>query len=130
MGVDAGGTLTDVCFFNQETGQLKVARASSTPADPSRAVINGVREILTRSSEPMPVVYFAHGSTVATNALIQKKGVKTGLITTDGFRDQLELGRAKRPHLYDLQIDKPVPLVKRNLRIKIRERILHDGRVE
>lgn len=130
VGVDAGGTFTDVCFFNQATGQLEVAKVSSTPSDPSRAVINGVREILQRGNDPMPVSYFAHGSTVATNALIQKKGVKTGLITTGGFRDLLELGRQQRPHLYDLQIDKPVPLVTRDLRIEVKERILHDGRVE
>ncbi len=130
VGVDAGGTFTDVCFFNQATGQLEVAKVSSTPSDPSRAVINGVREILQRGDDPMPVSYFAHGSTVATNALIQKKGVKTGLITTGGFRDLLELGRQQRPHLYDLQIDKPVPLVTRDLRIEVKERLLHDGRVE
>ncbi|HEU0165379.1 MAG TPA: hydantoinase/oxoprolinase family protein, partial [Thermomicrobiales bacterium] len=129
VGVDAGGTFTDVCFFNEETGELEVAKVSSTPSDPSRAVIAGVRDVLASGAPDKVVTYFAHGSTVATNALIQKRGVETGLITTEGFRDLLELGRQKRPHLYDLQTDKPVPLVTRDRRIEVKERLLHDGTV-
>ena len=76
------------------------------------------------------VGYFGHGTTVATNALIQHRGVKTGLITTDGFRDLLEIGRQKRPDLYDLQADKPPVLVSRDLRLEVPERMRHDGTVE
>ncbi len=76
------------------------------------------------------VGYFGHGTTVATNALIQHRGAKTGLITTDGFRDLLEIGRQKRPDLYDIQVDKPVVLVSRDLRLEVPERIRHDGSVE
>lgn len=130
VGVDAGGTFTDVCFFDEESGRLEVTKVSSTPKDPSQAVIAGVRDVLLGDGAGKRVSYFAHGSTVATNALIQKRGVKTGLITTDGFRDLLELGRQKRPHLYDLQADKPEPLVSRDLRLEVKERILHDGRIE
>ncbi len=79
---------------------------------------------------PDAVGYFGHGTTVATNALIQHRGVKTGLITTDGFRDLLEIGRQKRPDLYDLQADKPPVLVPRDLRLEVPERVRHDGTVE
>jgi len=130
VGVDAGGTFTDVCFFDEETGRLEVTKVSSTPRDPSRAVISGVREVLFAGDTAKEISYFAHGSTVATNALIQKRGVRTGLITTEGFRDLLELGRQMRPHLYDLQADKPEPLVTRDLRLEVKERILHDGSIE
>ena len=76
------------------------------------------------------MISFGHGTTVATNALIQHRGVKTGLITTDGFRDLLEIGRQRRPHLYDLQCDKPALLVTRDLRKEVPERLRHDGRIE
>ncbi len=81
-------------------------------------------------AEPGEIGYFGHGTTVGTNALIQHRGVRTGLLTTDGFRDLLEIGRQKRPDLYDLQADKPETLVSRDLRIDIPERIRHDGTVE
>jgi N-methylhydantoinase A len=79
---------------------------------------------------PSDIAYFGHGTTVATNALIQHKGVRTGLITTAGFRDLLEIGRQKRPDLYDLQVDKPAILVARDLRLEVPERVRHDGTVE
>jgi N-methylhydantoinase A len=79
---------------------------------------------------PDAISYFGHGTTVATNALIQHRGAKTALITTEGFRDLLEIGRQKRPDLYDLQADKPPVLVARDLRLEVPERVLHDGTVE
>ena len=79
---------------------------------------------------PDAIGYFGHGTTVATNALIQHRGARTGLITTDGFRDLLEIGRQKRPDLYDMMVDKPVPLVSRDLRLEVPERLRHDGSVE
>jgi N-methylhydantoinase A len=131
IGVDSGGTFTDICLFDEATGRIAVWKVSSTPADPSRAVAAGVAEALARSGAATgDVAYFGHGTTVATNALIQHRGARIGLITSAGFRDLLEIGRQKRPELYDLQADKPPPLVARHLRFDVPERLRHDGRVE
>ncbi len=131
VGVDSGGTFTDVCLFDDTTGRIEVWKVSSTPDDPSQGIASGVTEGLARVGEaPNAVAWFGHGTTVATNALIQHRGARTGLITTDGFRDLLEIGRQKRPDLYDLMIDKPVPLVSRDLRLEVPERLRHDGSVE
>ena len=84
IGVDSGGTFTDVCLFEDESGRIEVWKVSSTPDDPSRGIAQGFEEGVGRVGlEPVDVGYFGHGTTVATNALIQHKGVKTGLITTD-----------------------------------------------
>lgn len=131
IGVDSGGTFTDVCLFDDVTGTVAVWKVSSTPDDPSRGIAAGVAEGLERvGALAADVGYFGHGTTVATNALIQHRGAKTGLIVTDGFRDLLEIGRQKRPDLYDIQVDKPVVLVSRDLRLEVPERIRHDGSVE
>ncbi|MBK1657019.1 hydantoinase/oxoprolinase family protein [Paracraurococcus ruber] len=131
VGVDSGGTFTDVCLFEDTTGRVEVWKVSSTPDDPSRAIAQGVEEGLGRLGRlPSDVAYFGHGTTVATNALIQHRGVRTGLITTDGFRDLLEIGRQKRPDLYDLQVEKPEILVSRDLRLEVPERVRHDGSIE
>jgi N-methylhydantoinase A len=132
VGVDSGGTFTDICLVDQDTGEIRVWKLSSTPDDPSRAIAGGVVEGLDKAAgaRGSDVSYFGHGTTVATNALIQHRGVPTGLVTTAGFRDLLEIGRQRRPHLYDLQCDKPPLLVTRDLRIELRERLRHDGRVE
>ncbi len=131
IGVDSGGTFTDVCLFDDATGRVAVWKVSSTPADPSEGIARGVAEGLAEvGAAAADVGYFGHGTTVATNALIQHRGVKTGLITTDGFRDLLEIGRQKRPDLYDMQADKPPTLVSRDLRLEVAERLRHDGSVE
>jgi len=131
IGVDSGGTFTDVCLFDESTGRTEIWKVSSTPDDPSRGIAQGVAEALGRvGATPADVSYFGHGTTVGTNALIQLRGVSTGLIATDGFRDLLEIGRQKRPELYDLQADKPPVLVARDLRLEVPERVHHDGRVE
>ncbi len=131
IGVDSGGTFTDVCLFDDESGRVEVWKVSSTPDDPSRGIAKGVEEGVGRVGATVADVgYFGHGTTVGTNALIQHRGVKTGLITTDGFRDLLEIGRQKRPELYDLQADKPPVLAARDLRLEIPERIRHDGTIE
>ncbi|MCC7427274.1 MAG: hydantoinase/oxoprolinase family protein [Alphaproteobacteria bacterium] len=133
VGVDSGGTFTDVALFDEESGNIRVWKVPSTPDDPSRAIAQGVQEGLARAAEgvsPAAVGYFGHGTTVATNALIQHKGAATGLLTTRGFRDLLEIGRQRRPHLYDLQADKPPVLVSRDLRLEVPERLRHDGRIE
>ncbi|MDQ1182971.1 hydantoinase/oxoprolinase family protein [Agrobacterium larrymoorei] len=131
VGVDSGGTFTDVCLFEDETGELMIWKVSSTPDDPSRGITQGVADGIERVGiDASEVSYVGHGTTVATNALIQGRGVKTGLLTTGGFRDLLEIGRQKRPDLYDLQADKPELLVERHLRFGITERVLADGTVE
>jgi N-methylhydantoinase A len=131
VGVDSGGTFTDVCLFDAATGRIAVWKVASTPDDPSRGIADGVAEALDLvGAAPGAVSYFGHGTTVATNALIQHRGVRTGLIVTDGFRDLLEIGRQKRPDLYDLQADKPPVLVSRDLRLEVPERVHHDGAVE
>ena len=126
--MDSGGTFTDVCLFDEEDGRVEVWKVPSTPDDPSRGIAGGVEEGMrrvapARRAPAASVSYFGHGTTVATNALIQHRGVRTGLITTDGFRDLLEIGRQKRPDLYDLQADKPPVLVPRDLRLEVPERV-------
>ncbi|MFV0296637.1 MAG: hydantoinase/oxoprolinase family protein [Hyphomicrobiaceae bacterium] len=132
VGVDSGGTFTDICLVAENGSAIRVWKVPSTPDDPSTAIANGVIEGLTSAAgaAPADVISFGHGTTVATNALIQGRGVATGLITTDGFRDLLEIGRQRRPHLYDLQCDKPPLLVTRANRREVAERMRHDGRVE
>src|SRR6516162_8218487 len=131
VGVDSGGTFTDICLFDERSGHVTVWKVASTPADPSHAVAQAVAEALARAgAKASDVSYFGHGTTVATNALIQHRGAPTGLITSDGFRDLLEIGRQKRPDLYDLQANKPPVLVKRALRREVPERLRHDGHVE
>jgi N-methylhydantoinase A len=132
VGVDSGGTFTDICFLAEDGSAIRVWKVPSTPDDPSTAIASGVIEglAIAAESEPSDVISFGHGTTVATNALIQGRGVRTGLITTDGFRDLLEIGRQRRPHLYDLQCDKPPLLVSRDLRKEVPERLRHDGRIE
>ena len=131
IGVDSGGTFTDVCLFDDDSGRVEVWKVASTPDDPSRGIAQGVAEGAARVGVgPSEVAYFGHGTTVGTNALIQHRGVRTGLITTDGFRDLLEIGRQKRPDLYDLNADKPHVLVARDLRLEVPERVRADGTVE
>ncbi|MBI3827035.1 MAG: hydantoinase/oxoprolinase family protein [Candidatus Rokubacteria bacterium] len=131
VGVDAGGTFTDICLVDEASGGIRVWKVPSTPDDPSRAIALGVVEGLRAAgADAAAVGYLGHGTTVATNALLQHRGAPTGLITTEGFRDLLEIGRQRRPHLYDLQADKPPTLVPRARRFEVAERLRHDGRVE
>src|SRR5215471_7256548 len=131
IGVDSGGTFTDICLFDEKSGGIAVWKVSSTAADPSLAIAAGLGEALARFGvNASDVSYFGHGTTVATNALIQHRGARTGLITSDGFRDLLEIGRQKRPELYDLQADKPPVLVERRVRFEVPERLRYDGHVE
>ncbi|NIH81394.1 hydantoinase/oxoprolinase family protein [Amycolatopsis viridis] len=132
IGVDTGGTFTDVCALDEQTGRLYVRKVSSTPDDPGRAIVTGVSQLLDEigGRDLGEVGYFAHGTTVGTNALLTGRGARTGLLTTAGFRDLLELGRGRRPSLYDLQAGKPAPLVPRDLRLEVDERVRHDGRIE
>ncbi|HEU4758363.1 MAG TPA: hydantoinase/oxoprolinase family protein [Dehalococcoidia bacterium] len=121
LGVDIGGTFTD--FLLVEEGRLTVYKRPSTPDDPARGVLEGLAEM---RSAPGEVV---HGSTVATNAIIERKGARTALITTRGFRDVLVIGRQTRPGLYDLSPQRPPPLVPDDLRLEANERLDHQGHV-
>jgi N-methylhydantoinase A len=121
LGVDVGGTFTDFLFW--EDGRLRVHKRPSTPDDPARAVLFGLGEM---AAAPAEVV---HGSTVATNALLERKGARTGLLTTRGFRDVLVIGRQARPRLYDLHPTRPPPLVPDDLRLEVDERVAADGTV-
>ncbi|PPK41126.1 N-methylhydantoinase A [Trinickia symbiotica] len=133
VGVDSGGTFTDICMFDEGQGDIFVWKVSSTPQDPSLGIANaveqGLREVCRRSGRDAEVHYFGHGTTVATNALIVGRGAETGLITTSGFRDVLELRRQKRDALYDLQTEKPKPIVSRDRRLEVPERTLFDGKI-
>lgn len=132
LGVDTGGTFTDVCLYDEKTSSTTVVKVSSTPHDPGQAVVDGLHAALrvVSAADATSITYFAHGTTVATNALLEGRGAKVGLITTRGFRDLLELGRQRRPMLYDLMAQKPEPLVTRDLRREVDERVLFDGSVE
>ena len=121
LGVDVGGTFTD--FVYVEDGRTRIAKRPSTPADPGRAIVEGLRELGWRPGE------VAHGSTVATNTLLTRSGAATALITTRGFRDTLEIGRQARPDLYALHPTRPEPLVGEALRFEVGERIAADGAV-
>ncbi len=130
IGVDAGGTFTDVCLLGDD-GEIIVYKTASTPDDPGRAIISGANTaLLAAGISPHSVSYFGHGTTVATNTLLQGNGATTGVITTEGFRDLLEIARQERPDLYDLQIDKPPPLAHRRHRREVPERMRYDGSVE
>lgn len=132
IGVDTGGTFTDVCAFDEQDGRVHVRKVSSTPDDPGRAIVQGVTELLQQVGDRQigEIGYFAHGTTVGTNALLTGRGVRTGLITTRGFRDLLELGRGRRPSMYDPSADKPEPFVARRHRVEVTERVRHTGTIE
>lgn len=130
IGVDVGGTFTDFFASHEHSGEVHVAKVPSTPANPADAVIAGLRDLLARHGIDRAAVHrLSHGTTVGTNALIQRRGGKVAMITTRGFRDLLEIGRQTRPHMYDLYADHPPPLVPREHRIELRERIGADGEV-
>lgn len=130
IGSDIGGTFTDFVEIDERSGRFDVYKTLTTPDDPSRAVDDGVIELTSRQGQsPRAVDVMVHGTTLVINAVIERKGSKTGLITTKGFRDVLEIGREKRFDAYDLQIEFPQPLVPRYLRLEVDERIHASGQV-
>ena len=130
IGVDIGGTFTDVVLVDEETGRIGVAKVPTTPRDVTQGVIDGIRQGLTRYRvDPTGVVLLAHATTIVTNALIEKKGAKAGFVATRGFRDVLELRRSSRADLYDLFQDAPAVLVPRRWRFEVTERIDAQGQV-
>ena len=130
IGVDVGGTFTDFYAFEAAAGTVHLYKCPSTPDNPARAIIDGLAELCAANGiETAAVERLSHGTTVATNTLIQRRGGKVALITTEGFRDLLEVGRQTRPHMFDLQRDHPPPLVPRELRFEVMERITAGGKV-
>jgi N-methylhydantoinase A len=129
VGVDIGGTFTDI-FLLSHQGEVRIGKVLTTPRDPATAVITGLRELLTEHGiAPAAVTHLVHGTTLITNAIIERKGAKTGLITTKGFRDALEIGRERRYDIYDISLENPEPLVPRFLRREVNERLDNTGRV-
>src|SRR4030095_11128557 len=128
--LDIGGTFTHLVWVHDATGEVRVGKLLTTPKDPAQAVEQGVLRLLEDAGEaPAGVRALIHGTTLATNALIERKGARTGLLTTAGFRDALEIGREGRYDMYDLFIAPPAPLVPRHLRLEVRERLYADGSV-
>ena len=129
IAVDIGGTFTDIVLMSGN-GVLQESKVSTTPADPSAAVVEGVRALLDELAiPPGDVAEVLHGTTVGSNTLLQRSGAATGLITTRGFRDVLEIGRIRMPEMFDLTWSKPKPLVPRRHRLEIAERIAADGSI-
>jgi N-methylhydantoinase A len=127
IGVDTGGTFTD--FVYAAGGETRVFKVASTPDDPSRAITEGLRRIIEEHSARLAEVEVVHGTTVGTNALLQRRGARVALVTTSGFEDVIEIGRQARPELYNLNAIKPPPLVAADLRYGITERVAASGEV-
>ena len=125
VGVDVGGTFTDLVAIAD--GELTTAKVPSTPSDQSEGVMHSLEAAAVEAAD---VSAFAHGMTVATNALLERAGARTALVTTDGFRDVIEIARQSRPSLYDLTQDRPPALVPRERRFSVRERMGPEGEVE
>lgn len=131
IGVDIGGTFTDFVIYDRISGELNTAKVLSTPSNPAKAVLQGIQDILDSHSanEPNQVsrAVITHGSTIATNALLERKGARTALVTTSGFRDVLQIGRQDRPELYELAVQPRQSLIPRRLCFEVDERIDHQG---
>src|SRR5215472_10729336 len=130
--VDTGGTFSDFVYLNEETGELSIAKLPSTPDDPSRAILAGIEALLATAGEGAHIGYFCHGTTVGTNALLEGKGVRTGLLVTEGFRGIYPVGEQARPYgtaIFDVMYDKPAPLVPPSLTGEVQERVDFRGNV-
>ena len=130
LGVDIGGTFTDATLIDESSGDVRICKVSSTPDDPSRGFVEAVERILGEAEvSPGDVGYVVHGTTIATNSIIEGKLAPTGFITTEGFRDMLEIARQIRPSLYDIHFEKPRPLVPRQRCFGVPERLDARGEV-
>ena len=122
-GADVGGTFTDIALYDAETRSLSLNKLLTTPEDPRRAILDGLAALPARAQSVV------HGTTLVTNALIERRGAAVGLITSEGYRDVLEIGNELRYDTFDLQLERPEPLVPRERRLPVRERIGADGTV-
>jgi len=130
IGVDTGGTFTDVVLYDEETGRVDTTKTPSTPPEFDRGVLNGIDAILEGTGvDPSRVAFLSHGTTVGTNAVLEGEVPPLGLLTNEGLRDVLEIGDQTRPELYDLQQEKPPALIPRHRRLGVPGRIAHDGSV-
>jgi len=126
LGVDVGGTFTDFVLYDQASGALSVEKVPSTPSDPSLAMLAGIERMRLALER---VAKLAHGTTVATNTILERKGAASAVITTRGFRDVLEVGRGNRTVLYNIKATRPPPLVTRSAVFEATERTLYDGSI-
>lgn len=126
IGIDIGGTFTDLIVFNSITKDTRILKVPSTPAAPEKAVVDGLSSL---GIEPKDIALITHASTVATNALLTKSGLaKAALITNKGLRDVLEIGRQRRSEIYNLKFSRPIPLIERRLRLTVSGRISWEGK--
>ena len=131
VGVDIGGTFTDFALFDPDGGRMAVHKLLTTPGDPSVAVLEGIEILLARAGVALAdVELVAHGTTLVTNSVIERKGAVTGMLVTQGFRDILDMGLEQRYDLFDLRLVFPDPLVPRRLRHEVVERMRYDGAVD
>ena len=129
LAADIGGTFTDVVL--EHRGVRRSAKVLTTPRAPEKGMLEGIARVLEEASlRPADVGVLVHGTTLATNALIERKGARTALVTTEGFRDVLEMGYEKRYEHYDLELELPAPLVPRALRFPVPERMTARGRID
>src|SRR5947199_4324202 len=129
-GVDIGGTFTDIVLLGDD-GERHTKKVSSTVDDYARAIVDGLAALLAEiSAAPDGIVELLHGTTVASNAILEHKGARTGLITTKGFRDVLEIRNLRMPRLYDMSWTKPPPSVERRLRTEVDERVNAEGGID
>ena len=130
LGIDVGGTFTDFVLLDPARNFAGVGKTLTTPDDPSRAVLEGTKELVRQHAVGMGDVHqTVHGTTLVANTIIERKGARTGLIATRGFRDAIETGREIRYDMYDMFIERPEPLVPRFLRLEVDERLAADGTV-
>jgi N-methylhydantoinase A len=130
--VDTGGTFSDFVYLNEATGEVSIAKVPSTPDDPSRAILAGIEHLLGQGAAAADIGYFCHGTTVGTNALLEGKGVSTGLLITEGFRGIYPVGEQARPYgtaIFDVMYDKPELLVPQRRTGEVRERVDFRGEV-
>ncbi|MFT5446326.1 MAG: N-methylhydantoinase A [Gammaproteobacteria bacterium] len=130
IGVDTGGTFTDLVTFDSQRGEFSYLKVATSSDDPSRAILQAVASLLDGiGASGAAVSFFGHGTTLGTNALLENRLPRTGMITTRGFRDVLELARQRRPHLFNLEVPKPSPIAVRSARLEVGERLSETGEV-
>ena len=129
LGIDIGGTFTDVVALDLKSGRYETAKVLTTPENPQIGATDGVDKILKKIGDPKQIKRLIHATTLFSNALIERKGAKTGLITTMGFKDTLQLGRERKYDIYDLFLTYPSPLVPKDLRFEVKERISSNGEI-
>src|SRR5215218_10779195 len=130
--VDTGGTFSDFVYLNEDTGALSISKVPSTADDPSRAILAGLESLLADGVSAEEIGYFCHGTTVGTNALLEGKGVKTGLLVTEGFRGIYPVAEQARPYgpvIFDIMYDRPATLVPPSRTGEVVERVSFEGEV-